>query len=102
MGLDFSGGTVKESPYVTYNVVITTHDAMPSSYKGVLSVFVENGFLELWLPERRIYVNLNNVNTYSVRRIEAGQQTDNVREIPAAKKRPEATPADDFPGGESA
>jgi len=106
MGLDSSGGT-----QTTYQVVITTHDSMPSSYKGVLNVFVENGFLELWLPERRVYVNLSNVNTYSVRRIEAGQEDKTVRKLPIKyePQRPENSQVpDDFPqaggsgGGESA
>jgi len=91
---------IKPPAYATYQVVITTGDGLPSSYKGVLAYYVENGFLELELHERRVYVNLSNVNTYSVRRVEAGEKDKTVRDLPIKyePQRPEgALVPDDFP-----
>lgn len=126
MGLDESGGGFTK--FATYTVVITPHDGIPSSYKRVLrQPFAENGFLELQLEERTVFVNLRDVVSYSVRKVEAGQQTpDTLRKLPIKYEphRPDVpdhrlsnpadlrkgdpdmraamTPADDFPGGESA
>lgn len=88
-----------------YEVVFHTHDGLPSSYKGVvMAPFREDGFLELVLPERRVYVNLNDVVSYSVRVIEEGEQKKEPKKLPIKydPRNPGVLiPADDFPGPET-
>jgi len=85
----------------TYQVVINTHDGLPSSYKGVRSVIREpNNFLALELAERTVYINLTEVVTYSVRKVDEGKEAQNavVRQLRKTYT-PEAVPTDDFPEG---
>jgi hypothetical protein len=88
-------------PRKRYEVVLRMHDGLPSSYKGVSEVkLLLHNWLFLRLAEREVYVNLNDVVSYSVRALEVGERSTTIRKLPVKPEpqRPEATPADDFLG----